>query len=322
MKIIQIDERGLDDQLITELKSKAIFSPSPEHFSLAKLVASGVQIHPISELRAGENDVLLIPLLAGPLDHLVGIVDRLLGPGGCPWDQAQTHDSLKKYLLEEAYEVIDAIEQKDDDSLLEELGDLLLQPVMHGQIRQMAGGFSTYDAASAIVRKLIHRHPHVFGETKASTPEEVLVQWDALKSAEKVDSPRSILAGVPRSMPALQRAYEVSKRAARSGFEFDNLGGVLEKLNEEVKELKEAHHSGDPRATKAELGDLLFTIVNIARWLKIEPEEALRQMVDRFTWRFQFMESHSSKPLRELSASEWDGLWNQAKASEASSHTS
>lgn len=155
-------------------------------------------------------------LVLGPpsaLTELVAVVDRLLGPGGCPWDQAQTHESLKPYLVEEAYEVLDAIDRKDEDDLKEELGDVLLQPVLHGQISSFAGGFSTEDIARTLVEKLIRRHPHVFGEAEARTPEQVLVHWDAIKRQEKPDS--SILNGIPKGMPALMRAQKVSKRAAK-----------------------------------------------------------------------------------------------------------
>jgi len=242
-------------------------------------------------------------------------VDRLLGPGGCPWDQAQTHESLKRHLLEEAYEVLEAIDGGHMDLLQEELGDLTLQPVMHAQMESLKGGFDIDDVARGIVDKLVRRHPHVFGDTNVADADEVLKNWDAIKLQEKGrEELRSILAGVPRSMPSLLRAFEISKRAARSGFEWPSFEEVFDKLREEEMELREALSSGDAEAVESEIGDLLFTAVNLARWAKVEPEEALRKMLNRFTARFQAMESATEKPLRELSAAEWDLLWNRAKA--------
>lgn len=249
-----------------------------------------------------------------PLEELVTLIDRLLGPGGCPWDRAQTHESLKRHLLEEAYEVLDAIDSGDPEKLSEELGDLLLQPILHGQIAAGNGAFDTHSVATQIVDKLIRRHPHVFGDTVAENADEVLKNWDRIKAGEKGDSPASLLAGVPVGMASLLRAYEVSKRAARAGFEWPNLDGVWEKLREEEEELREAISSGDAAEIEAELGDLLFTTVNLARWTHIEPEEALRKMLNRFTERFQIMERMASKPLDELDAQEWDALWERAKA--------
>ena len=246
----------------------------------------------------------------GGLLGLVQVVDRLLGPGGCPWDIAQTHDSLKKYLLEEAYETIEAIESGSKEALHEELGDLLLQPLMHTQIRQRDGDWGIQSVAEGIAEKLVRRHPHVFGDVAVEDADEVLRNWDQIKQQEKQ---RSILAGVPKGMASLLRAHEISKRAARVGFEWPDLEDVFAKLEEERIELREAIVGGEIRHIESELGDLLFTVVNIARWLKIDAEEALRRMLDRFTSRFQAMEEASPKPLGELSAQEWDDLWNAAK---------
>lgn len=255
-----------------------------------------------------EHAILLIP--ATPLEELVTLVDRLLGPGGCPWDQAQTHETLKRHLLEEAYEVFEAIDRGDNGSLREEIGDLLLQPVMHGQI---SGAFDTQGAAETVVDKLIRRHPHVFGDVQAEDAETVLRNWDQIKRTEKGDAPKSLLEGVPTAMPALLRAFEISKRAARVGFEWPDVEAVWDKFREEEAELREALAKNDPTAAVGELGDLLFTLVNVARWLKIEPEEALRQMLDRFTARFQAMERMTTKPLGDLDPAEWDQLWVAAK---------
>jgi len=271
----------------------------------------GIRVRPMCAWQPGST--LVVPM--SPLDELVLLVDRLLGPGGCPWDQAQTHETLKQHLLEEAYEVLDAIDSGSPDKLTEELGDLLLQPVMHGQMDALAEKPGTQEAAARVVDKLIRRHPHVFGDRRVSGADEVLQNWDAIKSTEAGEA-RSVLAGLPKGMASLLRAHEVSKRAARAGFEWPDLDGVWDKLAEEEHELRAAIAAGDSEAIEAELGDLLFTVVNLARWTKVEPEEALRKMVNRFASRFEAMEASSAKPLAELSPDEWEELWARAKASE------
>jgi len=209
--------------------------------------------------------------------RLVAIVDRLLGPGGCPWDQAQTHESLKQTLVEESYEVLAAIDHGSQETLREELGDLLLQPVMHAQMEKRDGGWDIDDVADAISDKLVRRHPHVFGDTEAHTADEVLKNWDRIKMEEKGVIDSSILGDVPIGMASLLRAHVVSRRAARAGFEWPGVEAVFEKLREEERELKEAIASGDTAAIESEIGDLLFTVVNIARWVDVEPEDALRR---------------------------------------------
>lgn len=252
-------------------------------------------------------------------DRLVHIVDRLLGPGGCPWDQEQTHESLKKYLLEEAYEVLDAIDSGSSDKLKEELGDLLLQPIMHAQMQKRDGGWDIDAVADAISDKLVRRHPHVFGDTTVHDADEVLRNWDQIKKSEGKEE-LSILAGVPVGMASLLRAHEISKRAARVGFEWPSLEAVFEKLDEEEAELHSAIASGNRAEIEAEMGDLLFTVVNVARWLEIEPEEALRKMLNRFSGRFQAMEASSTKPLRDLDPEEWNNLWEAAKVQSGTSN--
>lgn len=252
---------------------------------------------------------------AGGLVGLAQIVDRLLGPGGCPWDQAQTHESLKKYLLEESYELIQAIDDGDEAAMKEELGDVLLQPLMHTQIKRLEGKWGIEEVANQINAKLIRRHPHVFGDVQADSPDEVLKNWDAIKRQEKGEKleSTSTLSGVPVAMPALMLAMEISKRAARSGFEWPDMKGVWEKFREEENEFREALDEGNRQRISEELGDLLFTVVNLARWAKIDPEDALRTMVERFRRRFMAMEEMSLKPLADLNPKEWDELWNQAK---------
>lgn len=301
------------------------FHSSPAHPSFKWLAESGVPCLPLPEEGIDEG-VIAVPIdledgtptteredRAQALEALVQVVDRLLGPGGCPWDQEQTHETLKRHLLEEAYEVLDAIDSGDQDTLAEELGDLLLQPIMHAQMERLAGNFDIAEVARRIYRKLVHRHPHVFGQVEVSGPDEVLRNWDRIKQLEKGEQPRSILAGVPRGMASLLRAYEISRRAARCGFEWPNFEAVFDKMREEEAELHEALEQGDPARIESEIGDLLFTVVNVARWAGVEPEEALRKMLNRFTDRFMRMEALADRPLKDLSAEAWDGLWEQAK---------
>ena len=271
----------------------------------------GLKPYPGSDLVA-KNATIYVPL-DQPFVKLSIIMDLLLGPHGCPWDREQSHSTLKKYLLEEAYETIDAIDQDDPEALAEELGDLILQPVFHMRLAERAGTFGFDEPLKRISDKLIRRHPHVFGETLVADSDEVLKNWDKIKQTEKA---RSILAGVPQALPALARAHEISKRAARAGFEWPDFEGVLDKIHEEIAELKEAISSGEKDDVRDEIGDLLFTIVNIARWQKVDAEDALRVMLNRFQSRFQHMEEASYKPLQELTLEEWDMLWNQAKESQ------
>lgn len=313
IRLVYVSFEPLDAETRARMEIGPVFVAGKEPALIEKLAHAGIAATAApDELPA--DGVLVIP--RRPMDQLADVCDRLLGPGGCPWDQAQTHQTLKKHLIEEAYEVLDAIDAEDSQSLCEELGDLLLQPVLHAQMRSYRTGEWDIDAvAQGIVEKLIRRHPHVFGEVHAADAEEVLRNWDRIKREEKGDQPRGVLAGVPRSLPALLRAHEVSKRAVRAGFEWPDVAGVFEKLREEELELREAIEQGNPDHIESEVGDLLFTIVNIARWAKVEPEEALRKMVDRFCARFAAMEKLATKPLQELTLEEWDDLWVRAKKS-------
>ncbi|MFZ4507529.1 MAG: nucleoside triphosphate pyrophosphohydrolase [Fimbriimonas sp.] len=311
MKIIRLQPDDLPDlvpglYVFADAAHPAFSSPQPE--GVIRLVAG-------DEVPNDATFVLGSP--RRPMYQLAYIVDRLLGPGGCPWDQEQTHESLKQTLLEEAYEVLDAIDSGSPTSLREELGDLLLQPVMHAQMAKAAGEYDINDVAEEITCKLVRRHPHVFGTLEVTDSAEVLRNWDAIKAKEKGEAPRSVLAGIPKGMASLLRAHLVSQRAARNGFEWPDLSAVFDKLHEEEAELQEAIAMGDPEAIESELGDLLFTVVNIARWLKVEPEEALRRMVNRFTARFMAMERMTEQPLRELTPEAWDALWQRAKLEQA-----
>jgi MazG family protein len=258
-------------------------------------------------------------------DRLVEIMARLRAPGGCPWDREQTFDTIKPYLLEEAYEVMDAIDARDWPNLAEELGDLLLQVVFFAQMAEEAGYFSVADAVKAINNKLIRRHPHVFGEGDAKTASEVVRRWDEIKAEEKAakkdegTKPKGLLAGVSRVLPALVEAQQISSKAARAGFDWPSIGEVFAKMREELAELDAARELGAHEQIESEIGDLLFTIVNIARFLKVDPEQALRGTNRRFRRRFASVEeglAREGKTLAEASLDEMEALWQAAKKSE------
>lgn len=243
---------------------------------------------------------------------------RLRAPDGCPWDREQTFDSIKRYTIEETYEVVDAIERKDYNALCEELGDLLLQPVFHAQMAAEAGHFTIADCLEAINQKLIRRHPHVFGAVTADTADEVLTNWDAIKAAEKPNAPQGLLESVNRAQPALMEAGQISKKAAKAGFEWPNFEEVLAKLDEEVGELRAARAAADPAAIEDEVGDLLFTVVNLARWCQVDPEQALRRTNQKFRRRFACVESGvaaSGRTLAETPLADMERYWQQAKQS-------
>jgi tetrapyrrole methylase family protein/MazG family protein len=247
--------------------------------------------------------------------RLVELVAALRGPDGCPWDRAQTRASVTPYLVEETYETVDALQADDPAAIREELGDLLFQVLFHADMAREAGDFTVADVIEAIQAKMVHRHPHVFGDAVAETPEAVLENWDALKAAEPGKQAReSVLDGVPRSLPALLRAYKVSKRAARAGFDWDRAEDVWPKVHEELDELKEALEKGDLAHAEDELGDVMFALVNLGRKADLPAEEALTGTVERFCRRFAHMEGASGKPLEELTLGQWQDLWQAAKA--------
>lgn len=270
-------------------------------------------------------------------NDLVNVVARLRSPQGCPWDLQQTHESLKPYLLEETYEVLDALDQNDPCHLREELGDLLLQILLHARIESEQNTFDVEDVIKDVTQKLIRRHPHVFTDEPSPRldPDQVRRQWDTIKRAERSAKPGrdSVLDGVPPALPALLRAYQMQKRASRVGFDWETGEQVVEKMHEEFDELRmettRARHAPEPNAAapgtdaqaavEREVGDVLFTMVNVARFLSINPEEALRKATTRFQSRFQRMErqaAHDGRPLHGMTALEWDALWNAAKEQE------
>lgn len=252
------------------------------------------------------------------LEDLRDIVKILREPGGCPWDAQQTHTSVRKDLLEEAYEVADAIDLNDRDALCEELGDLLLQVVFHAQIATEEKEFTLDDVADGICKKLILRHPHVFGDTVAETAEQVLTNWDAIKRDEKSQKTYTdTLESVPRAFPALMRAEKVQKRASKAGYDWDSAEAAFQKLPEEIDEFREALMSGDKAALEEEFGDILFSAVNVARLCKINAEAALASSTDKFMSRFKAAEQkilQSGRDVKELSPEELDAVWNEVKA--------
>lgn len=252
-------------------------------------------------------------------DDLVQLMTRLRGPDGCPWDRKQTLPDLKPYVIEEAYEVVDAIDRGDRASLLEEIGDFLLEAVFIAEVTREEGTFDIYDSITAIHDKLVRRHPHVFGDVEAKDAEQVLVNWEKLKSEERKAENKSVLSGVPRSLPALLKASRLTEKAARVGFDWRRTEDVFDKLDEEMSELREAVAAGDANSIHDEIGDLLFTIANIARKVGVNAEEALQSTNRKFMSRFESMESRvheRGQNLDQLELEEMDRLWDEAKAAE------
>ena len=259
------------------------------------------------------------------IEKLVALVARLRGENGCPWDREQTRETLKPMLIEEAFETLDALDSDDPANLKEELGDLLFQVVFHAQIAREKGEFDLGDVIDRSHDKMTRRHPHIFGAADLKTSEDVLKNWEDIKAAEKgtsspsrPDSERSLLDGIPKKIPALYRAYQMTAKAARVGFDWQRLEDVLDKLNEEIVELKDAALLQDHEQIADEVGDLLFVAVNIARTLGVDPETALERSNRKFERRFRFIETavkRQGRELKDASLAEMDDLWNEAKNS-------
>ena len=347
--------RGASPLLLYQVHSRPVASEAklslmnagyPDDFAVSVVHAAGV---------AGQETVRVVPLYAldradaGTYSHLTSVFVPALLPelrppsytdllqimarlrdkkNGCPWDVKQSHTTLRQYVIEEAYEVAEAIDALADggspQDLCDELGDLLLQVVFHAQVAQEAGDFDQGDVCAAIVTKLIRRHPHIFGDTVADDAETVLAKWNAIKAREKGDAvaPASVLDGVNRSLPALLMALETSKRAVAQGFEWADTHAVLLKVDEELAELRAELAAALPDSSRveSEIGDLLFTVVNVARRVGIDPEEALRKQITRFGKRFRFIETQAASTRRELptfTVGEWLAGWKAAKENEA-----
>ncbi len=253
------------------------------------------------------------------LDHLITVVAKLRSPvGGCPWDLAQTPQTLIPYVIEEAYEVVHAIKSENPDAIAEELGDLLLQVVLQSQIASDYGQFSLKEVAQGITEKLIRRHPHVFGEVQVQNSEEVRHNWESIKAAEKGETLStqplsSQLNRYTQTLPPLIASTKISVKAAAVGFEWESIDGVWDKFNEEFTEFKQALQTDDKTQQEAELGDLLFTLINIARWYGLDPSEALSGTNLRFVQRLEKMESFADRPLSDYTLDELEILWKQAK---------
>ncbi|MFI5097654.1 MAG: nucleoside triphosphate pyrophosphohydrolase [Candidatus Acidiferrales bacterium] len=259
-------------------------------------------------------------------EKLVRVMSRLRAPGGCPWDREQTHATLRTYLIEEAYEVLEALDGADDVKFAEELGDLLLQVVFHAQMADEEGRFTIADVIREIYEKMIRRHPHVFGEKQAKDAAEVLRNWEIIKREERQakgaveeETAESVLDGVPRSLPALLEGYQLTRKAARIGFDWENVGGIFEKLQEETEELRQVLEKRGGKEVEGEVGDILFAAVNLARFLKIDPEIAMKKASGKFSGRFREMErvarEHGTN-LAEVPRWRMEELWEEAKKAE------
>ena len=251
---------------------------------------------------------------------LLDIIETLRNPGGCPWDREQTHESLKSALLEECYEVIDAIENEDEDALIEELGDVLLQVVFHASIGKEDGYFDIMDVIGGISNKMINRHPHVFGNEEANTSEQVLVNWDEIKKEEKgIKTLTEEMQNIAKSLPAATRAYKVQKKAKKVGFDWDDVNCAMDKVKEELNEIKEVYNCEDKSIIEGEVGDLLFACINVARFLEVDGELALDKTIKKFINRFSYIENEAiknNKNLKDMTLEEMDKLWEEAKTSE------
>jgi tetrapyrrole methylase family protein / MazG family protein len=250
-----------------------------------------------------------------PLYQFAEIIAALRGENGCPWDKKQTHQSLRPYLIEESYEALDAIDSGDPDHIREELGDILLQIYLHAEIAREQGQFTIDDVAQSIIDKIILRHPHVFGDASVRDAEQVADRWEQIKKVEKPHR-ESILDGVPKHLPALLKAYRIQQKVSRVGFDWERIGDVAAKLDEEVGELKDAIASSDREKITDEAGDILFSMANLLRFMHINPEEALEKTTAKFTRRFRYIEKRASemeKNLEDMSIDEMERLWQEAK---------
>lgn len=322
-------ERYPDDHMVTLVRAAGV--PAEERLASMPLYEidrqdwvdylTSLYVPPMVASQPGDVDPRRWAPRRWSVDPLVEVMAALRGPTGCPWDKEQTHQSLKRYMLEEAYEAVEAVETGDPGLLKEELGDVLLQVVFHAQLASERGDYDMHDIVQTITEKLVRRHPHVFGDVVAATPADVTRNWEAIKRQEKGNvEPQSLLDGMSRAMPALMRAAEMQKRAAKVGFEWDSPAGAAEKVTEELQEVMAAK----PDEVEAEVGDLLFACVNVARMLQVDPETALERTNMKFITRFQYIEREAAKigrKLADMTLEEMDSLWNQAKKVEFGQNT-
>ncbi|RSL29034.1 nucleoside triphosphate pyrophosphohydrolase [Salibacterium salarium] len=319
------------DAMIASEVKLTLMEKYPDEFEVILVTAAGTASENIQKMPLFEIDgqmkvdnltALYVPpvtddeLLHHEFSKLREVIAQLRAPDGCPWDKKQTHQSLKRYLLEESYEVIDAIDQEDDDHLQEELGDVLLQVLLHAQIGEEDGFFTIDDVIETLTAKMIRRHPHVFGDTVAQTEEQVNENWDTIKNAEKETTSASLLGDIPASMPALMRAYELQKKAAKVGFDWGDDAPMWKKLQEETSEWLQEVKYGTKETMKKEFGDMLFVMVNLGRFYKLHPEESLHMTNRKFYKRFSYIETTLNKQNRTLEQTtleEMDELWEEAK---------
>ena len=251
------------------------------------------------------------------LSKLIKITDTLMGDDGCPWDKVQTRESLKPYLVEETYEVLEALDSNDPEKIKDELGDLLYQILFHSKISSLKGEFDFRDVIDNLSEKMVRRHPHVFKEGKLNTPDQVIEQWEEIKKKENNKAnQKSILDSIPINLPSLIRAQKLQKKAAKEGFDWDQINDVFDKLDEEIKEFKEAVLKKTPADIQSEIGDIIFVITNIAKFYKIDAEEALRSTNNKFIKRFQYIEQKlegKGKTLKDSSLEEMERYWQEAK---------
>lgn len=252
---------------------------------------------------------------------LVELMDTLRGPEGCPWDREQTRETLKPMLIEEAHEVLEALDGENPDELCEELGDLLFQVIFHSRIGKEKGEFDAFDVCRRVYDKMVGRHPHVFGDASFADSQELLKHWEEIKAAEKrkagiENKKESLLDGIPEELPAVYRTYQLTSKASRVGFDWQNIEGIRDKILEEFEELQEALSNGDEKSIKEEVGDLVFAALNIARYLQIDPETALKRANSKFSRRFRGMEKavkQEGRSLRDLSLDEMEAIWQRQK---------
>jgi len=250
------------------------------------------------------------------LEDLVALMATLRGENGCPWDKKQTKATIKPYIIEETYEVAEAVDEDDPNLLREELGDLLFEIVFYAQMMTEEDGIDIYDIIAGIHAKMIRRHPHIFGDVSVSGADEVVVNWEQIKQEEKKDTRNSVLEGVPKNLPSLLRAHRLQSKASNVGFQWENFQQIIEKLDEEFYELRHAYKSGDAENIEEEFGDMLFVMVSVARFLKINPDNALQRAIKKFTTRFQHIEQRVKAAQRQwsdMSVHEMEQLWEQAK---------
>ncbi|WP_164670629.1 nucleoside triphosphate pyrophosphohydrolase [Virgibacillus doumboii] len=321
-----------DHFIASDVKLSLLEDLPPDH-SISVVEAAGSNQEKITKVPLEELDrsievsnltsVYIPPVPSHMLNHtfsrLREVIAVLRGPDGCPWDKKQTHETLREYAVEEVYELIEAIDEQDDEGIVEELGDILLQVMLHSQIGEDDGYFTVNEVIGSITNKMIHRHPHIFADKSVESIDDVYKTWDALKQEEKGEYRKSVLDGIPAGLPALSKAYKLQKKAAKVGFDWDDINDIWKKLREELDEVRVAIANQHETEVEKELGDVLFVLANIARYYKVNPEIALNQTNQKFTSRFSYIEEQldeQGKDIHETSLNEMDYHWNQAKERE------